>query len=97
MSISGQKGQIWTKKGPKRAGPDFSWPLNINFPQEHHKTSIYTKNQQNAMNCLEDIGSNVDFGPKRGKFGPKGPKKGGTRFFPKFLRVKFHKIPMNGF
>ena len=63
--------QIWTKKGLKRVGPDFSWTLNINFPKKDHKTSIYTKNQQHSMNPMEDIGSNVNFGPKIGKFEPK--------------------------
>ena len=66
-----KKGQIWTKKGLKRAGQNFSWTLNINFPKEDHNTSIYTKSQQNSMNHLEDMGSNVNFGPKRGKCGPK--------------------------
>ena len=67
----GSKGVNLDQKGLKKAGPDFSWTSNINFPQEDHKTSIYTKNQQHSMNRLEDIGSNVDFGPKRGKFGSK--------------------------
>ena len=71
MSILGQKGANLDQKGPKRAGPDFSLTLNINFPQEDHKTSIYTKNQQNPMNRGENISSNVNFGPKRGKFGLK--------------------------
>ena len=91
MSILGQKGQIWTKKGPKRAGPDFSLTLNIDFPQEDHKTSIYTKNRQNSMNRLEDIGSNVDFGPKRGKFGPKRAQKGRNQIFPGTFTCLFHK------
>ena len=63
-----KRGQIWTKKGPKWTGLDFSRIVNINFPKEDHKISFYTKNQQNSMNPLEDISQNVDFGPKRGKF-----------------------------
>ena len=66
----------------KRARPDISWTLSLDFSQEDHKTSIYTKNQQHSMNRLEDIGSNVDFGPKRGKFGPKRAQKGRGRIFP---------------
>ena len=34
------------------------------------------KNQQNSTNRLEDINQNVDFGPKRGKFGPKKAQNG---------------------
>ena len=60
-----QKGQIWTKKGPKWAGLDFSRTANINFPKENHKISFYTKNQQNSMNRLEDMSQNVDFGPNK--------------------------------
>ena len=55
MLILGLKGQIWTKKGPKWAGLDFSWTVNINFPKEDHKNSLYTKNHPNSMNHLEDI------------------------------------------
>ena len=73
----GQKrGQIRTKMGPKWAGLDFSWTVNLNFPKEDHYNSFYTKNQQNSMNSLEDISQNVDFGPKRGKFGPKRTQNG---------------------
>ena len=35
-----------------------------------------TKNKQNSTNRLEDISQNVDFGPKRGKFGPKRAQNG---------------------
>ena len=77
MSILGQKGG---KFGPKRVGPVFSWTSNINFPQEDHKISIYTKNQQNSMNRLENISSNVNFGPKTVNLDQKGPIKGGPDF-----------------
>ena len=40
------------------------------------------------MSRLEDIGSNVDFGLIRGKFAPKGPKKGGAGFFQAWNEVK---------
>ena len=91
MSILGQKGANLDQKGPKKGGARFFRPLNINFPQEHHKTSTYTKNQQNSMNRLEDIGSNVDFGPKRGKFGPKRAQKGRNQIFPGTFTCLFHK------
>ena len=43
------------------------------------------------MNRLEDISQNVDFGPKRGKFGPKkGPKRAEPDFPDTFTRL-FHK------
>ena len=91
MSILGQKGanlnQKMSQKGRGRIFPG----LYINFPQEHHKTSTYTKNQQNSMSRLEDIGSNVDFGPKRGKFGPKRAQKGRGRIFPGTFTCLFHK------
>ena len=89
----GKKGQIWTKKGPKWAGLDFSLTVNISFLKEDHKISFYTQNQQNSMYCLEDISQNVDFGPKRGKFGLKGPKMSGTRFFPVLSLNYFIKRP----
>ena len=82
MLILSQKGQIWTKTGPKWAGLDFSWTVNINFPKEDHKINFYTKNQQNSTNRLEDISQNVDFGPKRGKFGPKRGQNGRNQIFP---------------
>ena len=86
-----KRGQIWTKKGLKRAGPDFSWTSNIDFPQEDRKTSIYTKNQQHSMNSLEDKGSNVDFGPKRGEIGPKRAQKVRNETFPGTFTCFFHK------
>ena len=67
------------KFGPKRAGPGFFQAVKLNFLKEDHKPSFYTKNQQNSIKSLEDISSNVDFGPKRGKF---GPKRAGPGFFP---------------
>ena len=76
MLILGQKGQIWTKKGPKWVGLDFYRTVNLTFPKEGHKISFYAKTQQNSMNRLEDISPNADFGPKRGKFGPKRAQNG---------------------
>ena len=52
-------------------------------PKEDHKISFYSKNQQNSTNRLDDISQNVDFGQKRANLDQKGPKMGGTRFFPK--------------
>ena len=86
-----KKGQIWTKKGPKWAGLDFSRTVNISFPKENHKISFYIKNQQNSMNFLEDISQNVDFGPKRGKFGPKRAQNGRNQIFPGTFTMLFHK------
>ena len=62
--------------GPKWVGQDFSWTVKLNFPKEVQKISFYIKNQQNSMSPLEDISSNIDFGPKRDKFGPKGAQNG---------------------
>ena len=66
-----KKVQIWTKKGPKWSGAKFFRTVSLNFPKEDHKNSFYTKNYQNSMYSSEDISQNVDFGPKRSKFGPK--------------------------
>ena len=53
--------------------------------------SFYKKNQQNSTNRLEDINQNVDFGPKRGKFGPKRAQNERNQIFPgTFIRL-FHK------
>ena len=57
--------------------------------KEDHKTSFYTKNQQNSMNRLEDISSNVDFGLKRGKFLPKRAQKEWNHIFPELELVFF--------
>ena len=46
MLILAQKGQIWTKKGPKWAGPDFSRTQNPYFLNENHKISFYTNKTQ---------------------------------------------------
>ena len=67
------------KFGPKRAQNGrarFFQTVNNSFPKVDHKISFYTKNQQNSMNRLEDMSQNVDFGPKRGKFGPKRAQNG---------------------
>ena len=69
-----------SKFGPKRAqkwaGTKLFRTVNFNFPKEDHLNSFYTKNQQNSMNSSKDISQNVDFGPKRGKFGPKRAQNG---------------------
>ena len=91
MLILGKKGQIWTKKGPKWAGLDFSRILNLNFLREDHNISFYTKNQQNSTNCLEDISQNVDFGQKGSNLNQKGPIMGGARFFPDWITSIFQK------
>ena len=69
------------KKGPKWAGLDFFRTVIISFPKAPDKISFYTKNQQNLMNHLEDIIQYVDFGPKRGKFGPKRAQNGRNQIF----------------
>ena len=79
MSILGQiRGKFGPKRGQKGRSQIFSLTSNINFPQEERKNSIYTKDQQHLMNRLEDIGSNVDFGPKKGQI---WTKKGEAEFF----------------
>ena len=82
MLILGLKGANLDQKGPKWARLDFSRTENLNFLKEDHEISFYTENQQNSTNHLEDISQNVDFGPKRVKFGPKGSKMSGAGFFP---------------
>ena len=42
------------------------------------------------MNHLEDISPNIDLGPKRGNFGPKGPKMDGLDFF-RTVKINFPK------
>ena len=61
------------------------------FSKEDRKMSFYTKNQQNKMNTLEDISQNVDFGPKKGKFGPKRAQNGRNQIFPGTFTRLFHK------
>ena len=89
----GPKGANFDQKGLKRAGIDFSRTSNINFTKEDNKTSIHTKNQQNSMNCLEDLGSNVNFGPKRCKFGQKRAQKGRNQIFLELSLVYFINRP----
>ena len=69
---------------------DFSTTPNLNFLREDYKISLYTKNQQNSMNPLEDMSQNVDFGPK-GKFGPKRVQNGRNQIFPGTFTRLFHK------
>ena len=44
----------------------------LNFQKEDQENIFFNKNQQNSMKRLEDV---------RDKFGDRGPKLGGTRFF----------------
>ena len=74
MLILGLKRANLNKKGPKIGRAKFFGTVNLNFPKEDHKNSFYTKNHPNSMNHLVDI--NVDFRPKRGKFGPKRVQNG---------------------
>ena len=90
MLILGQRGG---KFGPKRvqngrAGffPDFK----PQFFKVDHKIGFYKKYQQNSTDRLVDINQNVDFGTKRGKFGPKGPLMGGARFL-RTVNINFPK------
>ena len=72
MLILGQKGANLDQKGPKMGEATFFPNRKPIFSiRKNHKISFYTKNQQNSTSRLEDIGQNVDFGPKRGKFGSK--------------------------
>ena len=91
MSILGQNGANLDQKGPKKGGARFFLDFKHQFSQEDHKPSICTKNQQNLINRLEDIASNVDFGSKRGKFGPKRAQKGRSQIFPGTFTCLFHK------
>ena len=80
------------KKQPKMGGGlDFSGTVNLSFPKKNHKISLYTKNQQNSMKALEDMSQNVDFGPKKGKFGPKRAQNGWNQIFPGTFTRLFHK------
>ena len=82
MLILGLKGANLDQKGPKMGEARFFPDCKHQFSKEDHKISFYTKNQQNSMNRLEDISQNVDFGPKRGKFGPKRAQNGWNQIFP---------------
>ena len=77
-----KRGKFGQKRAQNGRGQIFSRTVNINFPKEDHKISFYTQNKQSSMYCLEDISQNVDFGPKRGKFGPKRAQNGGGQIFP---------------
>ena len=81
MLILGLKGANLDQKGPKMGGARFFQTPNLNFLKENHNKSLYTKNQQNSTNRLEDISQSVDFGPKGANFDQKGPKMGGAGFF----------------
>ena len=76
MLILGQKGANLDQKGPKMGEARFLSDCKHQFSKEDHKISFYTQIQQNPMYHLEDITQNVDFGPKRGKFGPKRAQNG---------------------
>ena len=76
MLILGQKKANLDQKGSKMGVARFFSDCKPIFFKEDHKIGFYTKNQQNSMNHLEDISQNVDFGPKRGKFGPKRAQNG---------------------
>ena len=91
MLILGQKGANLDQTGPKMGGARFSRTANLSFTKKDHKISLYIKNQQNSMNPLEDISQNVDFGPKKGKFGPKRAQKGWNQIFPGTFTRLFHK------
>ena len=51
-----QKRPHLDQKGPKMGGAKFFQTVNLNFPKEDHKNSFYTKNHENSMNHIEDIG-----------------------------------------
>ena len=55
MFILRQKGQIWTKKGPKWAKLDFSRTVNLSFFKEDHKIGFCTKISKNSTSRFEDI------------------------------------------
>ena len=76
MLILGQKGANLDQKEPKMDGAKFFRTVNLNFRNDLHKNSFYIKNQLNPTNHLKDISENVDFGQKRGKFGPKRAQNG---------------------
>ena len=83
MLILGLKRANLDQKGPKMDWARFfSRTPNLNFLREDHNISFYTKNQQNSTDCLVDISQNVDFGAKRGKFGPKRAQNGRGWIFP---------------
>ena len=69
----GQKGANLDQKGSKMGMARFLPDCKPHFFfKEDHKIGFYTKYQQNSTSRLGDTGQNVDFGPKRGKFGPFG-------------------------
>ena len=70
--------------------------INLNFPKSPQDKFLY-KNQQNSTNSLEDISSNVDFGPKRGKFGPTRHSMIGSRKESKFKELNERKNDLQPF
>ena len=89
MLILGQKGANLDEKGTKMGGAGFFRTANLYFLKEDHKISFYTKNQQHSTTCSEDISQNVDFGPERGKFGPKRAQNGRNQIFPTILSLGY--------
>ena len=83
-------------KQPKMGGARFFLISNLHFPNEYYKNNFYIKNQQNWMS--RDINSNVDFWPKRGKFGPKKDTKWAGLDFSGTVNLNFPKEDhMNSF
>ena len=82
MLILGIKRANFDQKESKMGGARFFLDCKHQFSKRRpYDKFLYTK-KENSMYLLEDISQNVNFGPKRGKFGPhKGPKMGGARFF----------------
>ena len=92
MLILGQKGANLDQKGHKMGGPRFFPDCKLQFSKKkNHKISFYTKNQQNSMSSSEDISQNVDFGPKRGKVGPKRAQNGRGEIFSQTVNLYFLK------
>ena len=51
-----QKGSNLDQKGQKWPGAKFFRTESSIFQKEDHKNSFYTKNHQNSMNHLDDMG-----------------------------------------
>ena len=63
-----------SKLGPKwvQNGQSYIFrTVNLNFPKEDHKNSFYSKKSSKFSESLRKYKLNVDFRPKKGKFGPK--------------------------
>ena len=88
MLILGLKDANLDQKGPKMGGERFFQNPKPQFSKRRPSDKFL---YQKKMNRVEDISQNIDFGPKRGKFGPKRARNGRGKIFPGLQTSIFQK------